>query len=226
MLPRFVPSSIAHASRAAAGLLVVCLLTGCGGDEDPIRVYKTPGIETTVATDSGPPSPPEKPSVAGTGTPPFAGGTTPPFARGMTGLQTPAEPQRLLGAIAVVENDANGDFWFFKFIGPVAKVRAAEDGFRQWLGSISLAGGNATWTVPDGWTERPASGMRYATLIAPNGVEATVTTFGIRGSRQTQLDENFKRWRGQVGGQGEAGVLEDLTIPGAASTALLAVSTP
>lgn len=51
------------------------------------------------------------------------------------------------------------------------------------------------FTLPAGWTARPASGMRLATFVAPGGVEVSVTRFpGDAGG----LANNINRWRGQV----------------------------
>ncbi len=53
------------------------------------------------------------------------------------------------------------------------------------------------WTLPTGWTEKPASGMRLATIIIPqekgDNLEASITEFG------GDLAGNINRWRGQVG---------------------------
>jgi hypothetical protein len=55
-----------------------------------------------------------------------------------------------------------------------------------------------TWTLPKGWSDKPASGMRLATIIIPsetNGVslEASITELG------GDLLGNINRWRGQIG---------------------------
>ncbi|NWK54889.1 hypothetical protein HW115_04665 [Verrucomicrobiaceae bacterium N1E253] len=53
-----------------------------------------------------------------------------------------------------------------------------------------------TWTLPAGWSAKPASGMRLATIVIPaNGstLEASVTEFG------GDLAGNINRWRGQLG---------------------------
>jgi len=53
-----------------------------------------------------------------------------------------------------------------------------------------------TWTLPDGWSDQPASGMRLATIIIPvegNTLNASITEFG------GDLIGNVNRWRGQIG---------------------------
>jgi len=208
VLQRFASPSVSLGLAAVA--LCCAALIGCGDGEDPIAVYTAPAVPEGGAA-----------PVAATSDP-----VVPPFAGGMTGVQTPDEPQRLLGAITLGESGDRRVFWFFKFNGPVAAVEAAEPGFRQWLKSISLSGEEPTWTVPDGWTERPGGGMRYATLLAPDGTEATVTTFGVRGSVTDQIEANLSRWRGQVGASGDAGTTEEVTLADGVPALLLSVSTP
>jgi len=53
-----------------------------------------------------------------------------------------------------------------------------------------------TWTLPDGWSDKPASGMRLATiiiLVEGNTLNASITEFG------GDLIGNVNRWRGQLG---------------------------
>ncbi len=58
--------------------------------------------------------------------------------------------------------------------------------------------GALKWTLPQGWTEGEAGGMRYATLKPPvqGKVEATVVVLpGVAGGELS----NVNRWRGQIG---------------------------
>jgi hypothetical protein len=53
-----------------------------------------------------------------------------------------------------------------------------------------------SWTLPEGWTPQPASGMRLATITIPTSsgtLNASITEFG------GDLAGNVNRWRGQVG---------------------------
>jgi hypothetical protein len=53
-----------------------------------------------------------------------------------------------------------------------------------------------SWTLPEGWTDKPASGMRLATILIPasgNTLNASITEFG------GDLAGNVNRWRKQVG---------------------------
>jgi len=52
-----------------------------------------------------------------------------------------------------------------------------------------------TWTLPKGWSDQPASGMRLGTIIIPSGdttLSGGVFEFG------GDLVGNINRWRGQV----------------------------
>ena len=53
-----------------------------------------------------------------------------------------------------------------------------------------------SWTLPDGWSDKPAGGMRLGTIIIPNGdssLSAGIFEFG------GDLAGNVNRWRQQVG---------------------------
>lgn len=53
-----------------------------------------------------------------------------------------------------------------------------------------------TWTLPEGWSDKPASGMRLGTIIIPNGdstLSGGIFEFG------GDLIGNVNRWRQQIG---------------------------
>lgn len=54
------------------------------------------------------------------------------------------------------------------------------------------------WTLPEGWTQKPNDGMRFATIHGPGEArfEATVVVLGGAGGGELA---NVNRWRGQVG---------------------------
>ncbi|HTH46488.1 MAG TPA: hypothetical protein VMB21_03155 [Candidatus Limnocylindria bacterium] len=56
------------------------------------------------------------------------------------------------------------------------------------------------WTVPAGWTEKEASGMRIATysISAPDGRTADASVVPLGPTAGSELD-NVNRWRGQLG---------------------------
>ncbi|QDT16004.1 hypothetical protein [Alienimonas californiensis] len=215
---RFVLPSLPRSPRTLPGaLLAATLLTGCGEEEDPIAVYTVPALEQT-----DPAAVPATPPAATPPFAPFAGGAA---GGGMTGVQTPDEPQRLLGAIATARAD-DGALWYFKLNGPVAAVEAAEEDFGAWLETVTFADGEPTWTTPEGWTEQPGSGMRAATLLTPDGTEATVIRLGVSGDLDERIDADVERWRGQVGATGDAGTVEEVTLADGSTAQLLSVSTP
>ncbi|MFH5804781.1 hypothetical protein [Alienimonas sp. DA493] len=218
---RFVAPLISPRPLLGA-LLAAATLVGCGGEEDPISVYTVPALEPTDSaavptTAPAATAPATRPPFA-----PFAGGAA---GGGMTGVQTPDEPQRLLGAIAT-KRAADGALWYFKLSGPVAAVEAAEDDFHAWLKTVSFEDGEPTWTVPEGWTEQPGSGMRAATLLTPDGTEATVIRLGVSGDLEERIDADVERWRGQVGATGDAGTVEEVTLADGSTAQVLRVSTP
>lgn len=55
------------------------------------------------------------------------------------------------------------------------------------------------WTVPAGWTAKPAAGMRRATFVVPGAAGAAeVSVISLPGDAGGELP-NVNRWRGQVG---------------------------
>lgn len=54
------------------------------------------------------------------------------------------------------------------------------------------------WTTPKGWVERPADGMRAATLIPPGRGRAEVSVIALPGDVGGEL-ANVNRWRKQIG---------------------------
>jgi hypothetical protein len=58
--------------------------------------------------------------------------------------------------------------------------------------------GALRWTLPKGWTESVAGGMRYATLKAPGAGKLDVSVVVLPGPAGGEL-ANVNRWRGQIG---------------------------
>ncbi len=112
-----------------------------------------------------------------------------------------ADPARMLAAIVPV-----GDkLWFFKLVGPIDQVNPLESDIDSLLASIKLAAdadNQLVWETPAGWKELPASGMREATLVAPDaagGLELSVSILGASGDLDADILNNVNRWRGQMG---------------------------
>lgn len=66
--------------------------------------------------------------------------------------------------------------------------------------TASSKGGHIHWTLPVGWVEKPASGMRVGSfsITAPDGQQADVSVIPLSGGAGSDLD-NVNRWRDQIG---------------------------
>lgn len=63
-------------------------------------------------------------------------------------------------------------------------------------GRVSGTQATVRWQIPEGWEEKPSSGMRLATFLV-QGRECTLTSFpGDVGG----VEANLKRWQGQISG--------------------------
>jgi hypothetical protein len=136
--------------------------------------------------------------------------------------EAPQATHRMLTAI-VPENDAA---WFFKVVGPIADVDAAEDSIRSYLETVKLQDGNTpTWKLPEGWTEDEGSGLRSATIHIPTKgepLELSVMTLPWPADGSALL-ENVNRWRGQlqlppVGPVGLPTMVEKIDLDGTTAT--------
>ncbi len=58
--------------------------------------------------------------------------------------------------------------------------------------------GGLAWTLPKGWEQSVAGGMRYATLKAPAKGKLDVSVVVLPGPAGGEL-ANVNRWRGQIG---------------------------
>ena len=94
--------------------------------------------------------------------------------------------------------------WFFKVVGSTPVVRESLEGVRRMLTSVTLEAGEQgpKWILPDGWSQKPASGMRFATVDIPTTagtLELTVTPLRAVGDPQEYALANVNRWRQQLG---------------------------
>jgi len=111
-----------------------------------------------------------------------------------------AGKDRMLAAI-VGHGEQN---WFFKLSGQSDLVAEQAEPFTALVKSVRFGDqGTPQWTLPKGWREQPAEGLRFATLEIDTGggtLEATVT----RLPRGESVDEasyalsNINRWRDQL----------------------------
>lgn len=128
------------------------------------------------------------------GHPPTGGGTFDHPASPMAG------PTRMLAAIVSRGEQA----WFFKLVGPTAQVDPRAEAFREMIGSVKFTGadGAPEWKLPEGWKQRPASGMRFATIdvTTPEGtLDLSVSALKVAGEFQPYVLANVNRWRQQLG---------------------------
>jgi hypothetical protein len=118
---------------------------------------------------------------------------------GETGLESPSA----LAAIAQVQ----GHSVFVKLSGKGSLLAGELTNFSALCASLRLADGEPTptptpapgkvsWVAPEGWSETPGSGMRLATLTAPEAGDCSIISLaGEAGG----VSANIKRWLGQIG---------------------------
>lgn len=118
--------------------------------------------------------------------------------------------------------------WFFKAVGLREAIEPVAESVRSFFASVRMADGKPEWETPEGWSERPASSMRLATLVIPseNAADIEMSVIGLPkvGDWQAQLLDNANRWRGQLGLDPlEAGELADAieSVEGASDGAAL-----
>lgn len=101
------------------------------------------------------------------------------------------------------QDSAEGKAWFFKLVARGEGLDELRKSFDEFLASVELPGADAspTWTLPKGWTEKPASGMRAATIEAPHDgktVEIAVSSLPLSGDWGDFLQRNTARWLDQL----------------------------
>lgn len=108
-------------------------------------------------------------------------------------------PHRMLGA--VVPRGERG--WFFKLTGPNEVVAKEADKFTAFVASIQFGEGDEAdpaWMLPEGWTQEPGEGMRFATIkIATDEQPLELTVIPLPMPPTDGLLSNINRWRGQLG---------------------------
>lgn len=165
-----------HFCVSACFILALVNLPGCGNREPEIRTYVVPRESTSLASSTD--------ATAG------LAGSTPSAA---------AEPRRMLGAII----PSGADAWFFKAVGTPDNTQQLLPAFEALISSFEIsANGEPTWKLPEGWQQQPASGMRYATLVAKVGEEEIATSLIklpiFEGTWEEYCESNVNRWRGEL----------------------------
>jgi hypothetical protein len=109
-----------------------------------------------------------------------------------------SSPQRMLGAVIPIEGYA----WFFRINGDTQQLQQHVEPFKEWVASIRFEGDKPTWKLPDQWRRKPASGMRFATILPDpeeDDLELTVIPLPLEGDPKQSILANINRWRGQLG---------------------------
>lgn len=108
--------------------------------------------------------------------------------------------------------------WFFKMVGDDALVRNQKTSFTKFLKSLHFTmadraadpaptmpapnvagGGGLKWSLPSGWKEQAASGMRKGSFLVEGkqNMQADVSIISLPGEAGGVLP-NINRWRGQI----------------------------
>ncbi len=129
----------------------------------------------------------------------MAGGADPHQGLSPAAPPTGEPTDRTLGAIVPLEPRG----WFFKLTGPAAAVAAQREMFETFLKTVKFDDdGQPTWTLPEGWQQRPGNSIRYATLVLPGGekpLEVSVTALpNADGDPAGYVLANVNRWRNQL----------------------------
>jgi hypothetical protein len=111
-----------------------------------------------------------------------------------------AAPSDRMWAAIVPQSD---QVWFFKATGPNSDVAERADQLAEFLRSISFTDGRPVWQIPENWSERPAAGLRFATIEIPTDgppLELSVTTLPLpdEENQQAYILSNINRWRQQL----------------------------
>lgn len=115
-----------------------------------------------------------------------------------TKTPAPSVAGRMLGGIIFQGPQA----WFFKMTGPDAQVQDQMEEFLAFSKSVRFVNEKPTWDLPQGWSEKPGSQFRFATLTVDESdppLETSVTVLPSEaGSEEEYLLANINRWRGQL----------------------------
>ena len=172
-MQKLLPVRTVASTGLLAAVVVLLALAGCSREEERIERYKFPNVSTAVAS----PAPTAAGDAARTG------------------------KDRMLGAMVLGPSQG----WFFKLTGPADEVAKQAEPFEKFVRSVRLsdAAQGPTWTLPEGWTEQPGSGIRFATIkIQQPGkpLELSVTALPRPpGDEGNYALSNLNRWRDQMG---------------------------
>ena len=161
-------------SRGLKGVLLLAALVGCG-DAPAIKTYEQPATE--------------------------------PLRSVVDVAEVQAGTDHMLAAIvaepAADPKAGGGQAWFFKLVARGEGLNPLRKSFDDFLATVKLSGdGNPpTWTLPEGWVEKPASAMRAATIEIPyegKTLELAVSSLPLSGEWSDFVAINVDRWVGQL----------------------------
>ena len=122
------------------------------------------------------------------------------------------------GRIIAAMASTDGSTLFFKMRGNAGLAESQKADFIKWVAAVCDAqtkgkspqmaampsqdsgAPQVKWKMPEGWTEVPASSMRYASFSASgeNGSKIDISVITFPGEGGSDAD-NVNRWRGQIG---------------------------
>ncbi|WP_428303796.1 hypothetical protein [Lacipirellula sp.] len=93
--------------------------------------------------------------------------------------------------------------WFFKLVARGEGLDPLRKSFDEFLSTVKLNGAGKTpsWTLPEGWGEKPASAMRVATIEIPyegKTLELAVSSLPLTADWEEFRKVNIDRWVGQM----------------------------
>jgi hypothetical protein len=117
-------------------------------------------------------------------------------------LRKPQATHRLLGAMIPRADRV----WFLKVTGSQETLAPLSGPFESLVASLSFGAepdARPKWALPQGWTERPADGFRFATIEIPSQpkpLEVAVSQVPMTSSDKAAfLLSSFNSWREQMG---------------------------
>jgi hypothetical protein len=95
--------------------------------------------------------------------------------------------------------------WFFKATTRPEVAKRWQSRWNDFVKTVKFSSqGEPEWALPEGWSQRPGDGMRFATVIvrdeAAGPVELSVSMLPRDEAEwDSQLEANLSRWKGQLG---------------------------
>lgn len=116
-----------------------------------------------------------------------------------------AGTDHMLAAIVAEKNSdpAKSQAWFFKLVARGEGLDPLRKAFDEFLASVKLSGDGKppTWKLPEGWTEKPASAMRAATIEVPyegKTLDLAVSSLPLGDDWDAFVARNVDRWVDQL----------------------------